>query len=428
MYKKSKFNIYSLDGEKLIIYNTLSGGLISLKENYLEDFNDFDYNGKCQNKELEDNLKKGKMIVEEDMDENKYIDIMHNIQKYNNYHVSLTIAPTLECNFACTYCYEAGRRYTSMNHEIEDKIIEYLDANLEKENKTLHITWYGGEPLLKTDTIYRISKHIASKGYTYTSGIVTNGYLLDYEIGKKLKECSISHIQVTIDGPPEIHDKRRMLLNGGPTFEKIMENVSEICNETNISIRVNIDRDNLKKVAEMLDIFDTYNLKGKVGVYLAPVDNINGTCSQSNCLSSKEFADVNAEFYEKYNYRGYSNINLPTSNLYICGAINPYSLIISPNGDLYKCWDDIGNNSEKVGNISEGISLTPKNVSWISYDYMIDSECNSCEILPICMGGCPNFNMKGGQKKCHPLKYNHEKIIKMIITLYNQKQNNNNGQ
>ena len=37
MYKKSKFNIYSLDGEKLIIYNTLSGGLISLKENYLED-------------------------------------------------------------------------------------------------------------------------------------------------------------------------------------------------------------------------------------------------------------------------------------------------------------------------------------------------------------------------------------------------------
>lgn len=52
--------------------------------------------------------------------------------------LGLTIVVTMECNFACPYCYERGINPQFMSREVEDKIIDYVNKNV-KENGALNI-------------------------------------------------------------------------------------------------------------------------------------------------------------------------------------------------------------------------------------------------------------------------------------------------
>ena len=47
-------------------------------------------------------------------------------------------------------------------------------------------------------------------------------YNLNKDIASKLKKLNIISVQVTLDGPKDIHDSRRYLCGGGQTFEKIV--------------------------------------------------------------------------------------------------------------------------------------------------------------------------------------------------------------
>ena len=60
-------------------------------------------------------------------------------------------------------------------------------------------------------------------GVRYQANIITNGYLLNKEIVKELEDIHVKHIQVTIDGPKDIHDKRRFLKGKQGTFDKIFK-------------------------------------------------------------------------------------------------------------------------------------------------------------------------------------------------------------
>ena len=82
----------------------------------------------------------------------------------------------------------------------------------------LSIDWYGGEPLLEMDLIKNMSKQFIAicqeKEVQYNSSMVTNGYHLTPQIAKELKELKVENIQITIDGPEDIHNARRILANG----------------------------------------------------------------------------------------------------------------------------------------------------------------------------------------------------------------------
>lgn len=75
--------------------------------------------------------------------------------------------------------------------------------------------WYGGEPLLAWDTICSLSERIIKiadeNNCKYAAGIVTNGYLFDEDKILKLKELKIKTVQITLDGPPKVHSRRKGL-------------------------------------------------------------------------------------------------------------------------------------------------------------------------------------------------------------------------
>ena len=65
------------------------------------------------------------------------------------------------------------------------------------------------------------------------SSMTTNGYFLDCATFEKLSAYNLIDIQITIDGLKQTHDMQRVLKDGSPTFDKIINNLIEIKHHAN---------------------------------------------------------------------------------------------------------------------------------------------------------------------------------------------------
>ena len=65
------------------------------------------------------------------------------------------------------------------------------------------------------------------------------------------------------------------------------------------------------------------------------------------------------------------------------GADRNNVFVIDSDGELYKCWDDIGHLELSVGNIKNGLTLNKTFVSYMSYCAFDDEDCRDCPVLPI---------------------------------------------
>src|SRR5688500_15281873 len=102
--------------------------------------------------------------------------------------------------------------------------------------------------------------------------MITNGSLLR---GERLeyfaRQKNVSYVQITLAGPPEVHDRRRLQVNGKPTFRTILENIKAAASSLRISLRINVDKTNAHLLGEFLDILEAEGLRDKVSPYLGHV-------------------------------------------------------------------------------------------------------------------------------------------------------------
>ncbi len=415
--KKSEYNFYTQDKNgRTILYNLISGAVIGLNDYYTNLY----LNGKQEQWQKDtdfiENMQKGGFIINKDIDEKKEIDRLSLNTRNDNKTISFTIAPTLACNFKCIYCYEEGHRYNTMSEEVIDSTISFIKKKVSKETKHISVAWYGGEPLLAPQIIEKITNEIRKTGMEYNSVIVTNGYFLDEKMAIFLKSMGVNHAQVTLDGPPDIHDKRRVNSSGGENFFRIIKNCKSACKHLSITIRINVDKENMESIDEIFKYLDQYELQGKIAVYIAAVDNSNGTCVSSSCVNDFEFSEIEVDFMKRNFDKGYLCVNLARFNPSICGAVSNNSYVIDPLGNLYKCWNEIGRIENSVGNVWGDVK---KEISyrWNSYNPEFYSECKTCKVYPICMGGCPYKNIVNGVKVCNTLKYNLEAMLSIFAQL-----------
>lgn len=89
-------------------------------------------------------------LVEDEVDE---VQLIKDLQVYIDNDVtsySLTINPTMNCNFKCWYCYESHVKSSKMDEEIVRRLKSFIIQTIEKNKhlKYFNISWFGGEPLL----------------------------------------------------------------------------------------------------------------------------------------------------------------------------------------------------------------------------------------------------------------------------------------
>lgn len=411
--KQSKFNQFMEHEGNVIAFNAMSCALAVLtNENYKALCSCANNYGQL-NQEFIDQLVHGGYLIEDDCDELVIIKNRLLQSRYSTSTLSLTIAPTLGCNFNCIYCFEQDHMdFTKMNLETQDSLVKFIEAKIADGTNFVSVSWYGGEPLLALDVIESLSHRFRAlcdkNNVKYSAGIVTNGYLLSRDVAKILNECNVSNAQITLDGPPDIHDSRRFLHGGKATFQNIFDNIKDAVDIVpQISVRVNVDNDNIERISEVKELFACEKLVGKVHVYIAMVDALNGLYERNACLTTERFATLDLNFYDN------PLVLYPMPRANLCGADALNSLVIAPNGSLYKCWNDIGMQDKSFGNINQPSECFSRlYYDYLMYDPTSDKMCVKCNILPICMGGCPHRRIEKSPLRCSLFKVYIDKYMR----------------
>lgn len=426
--KPSRYNFfypYNKDEKKYIACNVLTSSLALIDEEHYKQYLAFSNEEiDIEDNEFVEDLKKGGFILDKDIDELEII--RHDMYKvkFDENQLALTIAPTLDCNFRCIYCYEKDViNKQRMTKEIADSIIELIRRK-SKTLKSLNIDWYGGEPLLEIDMIEYLSNKIIKicdeNNIVYQAGIVTNGYYLNEKNIEILQKARVIRIQITIDGDETVHNKRRPLLDGNPTFSTIINNLKFIKKYKGLTyLRINVDNENAGDAIKVVDILENMDLVKVVIPYLGIVTNNNNSYIDNKCIKDKDYLDIRKNFDSYIVDKGFfSSINdrqLPHRINCVCSANKANSMVINSDGEIYKCWEDIGNYDLSIGNIKDEISKNLVYLRYVMSDPTMDPECSECKYLPICLSGCPSNRGDKQKTRCLESRLKLDNALNNIV-------------
>lgn len=434
-FKWSKYNyMFKSDKYGYLLYNSLTNSFAELSKPVFRKLEKL--KKKPDGIDFSDNpglflqLSQAKILIDK-KEEGDMLDIvkMKRLSKsYASDSLTLTIAPTTACNFCCPYCYEKSVEPVSMTEETETELIRFIKRFLPL--KRLNVVWYGGEPLLKFDVIQHLSATMNDLEPGFRAVLVTNGYLLNKNIVDKLKELKIKAIQVTIDGKKEVHDRRRVQKNGQGTYSMIMSNLGYLVNnwEGLLKIRVNVDVNNHDEFIEVYREIQSRFKNKKIKVYPGIIsDNENNNPDITCQFNREEEFKFYLKLYQDYGIRAFKFY--PERNFSGCVATTKNALVIGPEGDIYKCWHDMGIKERLIGNIN---GEKPWNNNLLAR-YMVGSnhydkkECQDCFFLPVCNGGCTQQRMinkyhGGNNDYCLCFKDNLSQLLESYYEIKQQKQ------
>ncbi|NFV14385.1 SPASM domain-containing protein [Clostridium sporogenes] len=433
--KRSMYNIEieKLDNGDILLYNTKSSALGILNKDTQEIYyNDIINEAIINNEKIKESIQimvQNGFLVDANIDEYKTVQVTERMARYNGDRFSLSIAPTLDCNMACPYCYE-DKKQKRMNESVIISLIDFVKKNMEMTKpKHFSVCWYGGEPLLEKEIIRRLSKEFINickeKQITYSAQIITNGYLLDYNTAIMLKEeCMVTNTQITVDGINETHNKRRILKNGQDSFNIITNNIDMCKKVLEINIRVNLDKANINEAEELINYFIDYRKWGQdVSFYFAPVAKRPTEACNANsglCYSMLEFGDIETSLLKKMYSKNNCNFikkACPQSTATGCGALTINSFVVDPDGYLYACWDLIGVKDHCIGNIWDGPITNKEYLDWLSLD--LPEECTKCNLVCLCQGGCAHIRLQNGnQPNCTHKTISYKENLKILYSEY----------
>jgi len=389
MYKQSNYNVYVKDSEALYLLNTLYGTFVKFSSSDSKRvLGFFEDNSLILESELGRFLIKKHFFVPRDIDEKEAVNLLLEETLMNNNILNLVILPTENCNFRCSYCYESFCD-NSMGDVDEENIIDFVERNI-KYYKAVSVEWFGGEPLLHLDRIKRLSIELmricSENRIPYSSGITTNGYLLDYRMVLELKKLKVCKFQITIDGLEKHHDKQRHLANGGGTWNRVISNLLEIKKKYKSSLSSFMIRTNLTRGIH--DDFHKYTnfIKCEFGddkrfsLLLRLAADWGGSISENVkkefCTKQEYIDDVIYALEQDVNIEFFKNLITPGSLL--CYAWKRGSYVIKPNGNIAKCTlrvDDI------IGSIEKPDEIVKLDFNKIGSP----SKCLACKKYPICL-------------------------------------------
>ncbi|MBL7049215.1 MAG: geopeptide radical SAM maturase [Nitrospira sp.] len=305
----------------------------------------------------------------------------------------------LDCNLACSYCFEGGMKgHHYMSEETAETLINYTASHIFKD-KDLHFVFYGGEPLLSKALIKHIAIHLKNEAQIrerkFSFGMVTNGTLLTHKTVTELLPYGLISAKVTLDGPSDIHDRSRPFKSGGGSFALIAHNIKTVCKHIKVQIGGNYTESNYREFPRLLDHLLDNGLTVK-DIHRIKFDAVTKTRKDIALPDYNEGAEsVNVPWVlqssiflrEEILKRGYKTPRVLPSP---CMMEMNDDIVVNYNGDIYKCPALIGSKNYCIGSINSGISDYRHSHNLDSWK---NTECLNCEYLPLCFGGCRFLNI-----------------------------------
>jgi uncharacterized protein len=428
--RESRYNIWETYAGDHFVFNGVSGGLLRVSPEQRDAVMRFVAGDEVADVDPSLLLKlvQGRMLVQPDLDELALLRQRYEASRDATSHLGLTIVTSLGCNFACPYCFE-DKPTARLQPRVADAIVALVESRAERLT-SLQVTWFGGEPLIARRELYRLSERLRAvceeHDVEYGADVITNGSLLDEATCHELSAQGVTTIQVGLDGPRDVHDCYRPLKGGGSTFDTVLANLIRAVDYFDVSVRINVDQQNVRSARLVLDVLEEAGLAGRVRAYLGHLvalttnpDAPSASYGHDRCLPMADYAREVDEFESLAYARGFGAPSVPRPTGAPCTAVRKGEWVIGPRGDLWKCWDSVGDPRQVLGNVLEieRAEAVVDDSPWLRYDPFDDPECTRCIALPVCMGGCAHHALEDGQRdnRCGTFRFNHKKEIREFI-------------
>jgi uncharacterized protein len=337
---------------------------------------------------------------------------------------SYVVMPTYECNLRCAYCFQDSMRTDPRNSHLlrvmdrpmVDRILAGMrtieaahglaaDADLPRG-----LTFFGGEPLLARSrpTIQYFMERMRARGRVRISAITNATELESY--ADLLGPEGLASLQVTLDGTPQEHDRRRIYPDGSGSFDRIARNITLALERgVTVSVRMNIDRNNIGQLPALAEVFEAqgWSRQARFSPYVAPIHAGNGKVDAQSTFTSWQLTQAMEELRQRH--PAVSRIGLTDDSLQFkarrifdqkaqstgfstafCGA-HTAMYVFDAFGDIYACWERTGDPRQRIGHVTPDGEVLMSRLhlhAWRGRNVVSNPVCRKCRYATSCGGGC----------------------------------------
>ena len=329
--------------------------------------------------------------------------------------MNLTLHLTDNCNMDCSYCI----REKCPNDMSEEVLFKACDLAFSKGTRA-GLCFFGGEPLLKKDLIYKALDYCEKKseetGIRFDCKMTTNGTLLDEEFLERAASANLG-IGMSFDGKAQ--DICRIFANGKPTSSVVEEKAKLLLKYMpNASALATIAPQAVPYYAESAKYLHDLGFKN-VSFVIAYGHKVNWTDSDLDALrvQLEETAAYLKELFIKDEKFFMSAINSKISDC-IRGRnpaerchLGTRQMPVTPDGTLYPCTSFIGDEKYILGNVFEGINEAK--VLELAKRSSTPMTCAGCDLVKRCTNscGCANRMNTGDENQVSPLQCTYERML-----------------
>jgi uncharacterized protein len=318
------------------------------------------------------------------------------------------------CNLSCSYCYYLRKEQLYPKAEpfrMPDEILEeYIEQHISASpERVIRFSWHGGEPtLLGLDYFRKIvalqRKH-QPPDRLIANGIQTNGTLLDEDWCRFFARESFT-VGLSLDGPPETHDRYRVTKDQKPTHKQAMRgykllrkhhvytDILCVVNAYNVEFPLQIYRFFKQIHAKYVSFLPMVNLQlnteSKVSSISVPAEAW-GTflCTIFDEWIDRDIGRIKVQAFEEVTRTAFNQEHSLCIFRPTCGDIP----VVEHNGDFYSC-DHFVDAEHRLGNIKETslVELLESPAQRAFGKAKLDTlprQCRECEVRVMCNGACP---------------------------------------
>lgn len=320
------------------------------------------------------------------------------------------VATTWECNLRCDYCFVCkhtrGGACSRMSAAAAACLIDALDAGL-RDAESICVHLYGGEPLLRLDPIRAMVERADTKSAgRFHFAITTNGTVATDE-AIDLLGAGRFQVVLSIDGPPEVHNRCRRTAAGHPTHYRVLQFLEKLRARTQCWVRGSaVVRSgwNLTEAAQYLQTLPVDTIKAQV--VRVPVDHRYALTVAERQLyldaleiiGDQVIADLEAGRVprdDRYSSRVLQLLKGESRERFCGAGRNVFG--ITPEGEIRPC---LLIDERAIGRIEDDPQVWRREGECWRRARGPRLECQHCEALDLCGGGCPAMLPICGAEEC----------------------------
>jgi uncharacterized protein len=327
---------------------------------------------------------------------------------------SLTINVSQVCNLSCSYCAAGGDGTYGSKTKTPDlettKALLTRLINAVPDGELFVLTFLGGEPLLHPKILRSLAHHAqllsAGRDLRLLFDIVTNGTLINSATASLLASLN-AHVTISIDGPPDDHDRARVTKSGKGSSGLVLKGLEELLkirgNLGSLNVGAVFGKHNLNVVATWKYLAEFPFDSMKFDFAAEAEDDLNSREFAAQLVAVADLAFKKGGEPELRRIQAFDHLfrvlddKVRIQNHCLAGKNH---LQLDTDGKLTACQWFVGQQDEYLGHAAN-LDLSAQNSGLLGFaEPLVEKHgCGSCWARHICGGGCMHVNkVKTGNK------------------------------